>query len=62
MNLAVNSKRERSMPPVSGLLTTLSYLFPQLGRALQPALNRRGRRIKRELKQKMRATLESGEE
>lgn len=61
MRLAVNDKRERSMPPVSGLLTTLSYLFPRLGRALQPALVRRGRRIKRQLKQKLRATAGTGE-
>ncbi len=53
--LALNDKRERSMPPISGGLTMLSYLFPWLGRALQPALNRRGRRIKRELKARMRA-------
>lgn len=56
MKLAVNDKRERSMPPVSGLLTTLSYLFPWLGRLLQPLLNRRGRRVKRQLREKLRAT------
>ncbi|MEX0824069.1 MAG: SDR family oxidoreductase [Woeseia sp.] len=55
MDLAVNDRRERSMPPVSGLLTTMSYLFPWLGRALQPALDRRGRRVKLKLKQQMRA-------
>lgn len=55
MALTQNDRRERSMPPVSGLLTTLSYLFPALGRALQPALNRRGRRVKRELKERLRA-------
>lgn len=55
LQLATNDKRERSMPPASGLLTTLSYLFPALGRALRPALDRRGRRIKRELKAKLRA-------
>jgi short-subunit dehydrogenase len=54
MNLCLNDKRERSMPPVSGLLTTLSYLFPWLGRLLQPMLIRRGRRVKRELREKMR--------
>ncbi len=59
MDLCLNEKRERSMPPVSGLLTTLSYLFPALGRALQPALNRRGRRVKRELKERMRGTTDA---
>lgn len=55
MELTLNDRRERSMPPVSGLLTTMSYLFPPLGRALQPLLNRRGRRVKRELKRRMHA-------
>lgn len=50
MKLCVNSKRERSMPPISGGLTMLSYLFPWLGRIIQPMLDRRGRRIKRQLK------------
>jgi hypothetical protein len=50
MKLAVNDKRERSMPPISGLLTTLSYLFPRFGGWLRPALLRRGRRVKNRLK------------
>lgn len=50
MELAVNEKRERSMPPVSGLLTTLSYVFPGLGRLLRPALIRKGRKVKKRLK------------
>jgi short-subunit dehydrogenase len=50
MDLAVNDKRERSMPPLSGVLTTLSYLFPRLGHWLRPALLRRGRRVKERLK------------
>ncbi len=55
VDLAVNDKREASMPPASGLLTTLSYLFPGLGRLLQPALLRRGRRVKQRLKAKLQA-------
>jgi short-subunit dehydrogenase len=58
MELAVNDKREASMPPVSGLLTTMSYLFPRLGKLLQPALLRRGRKVKERLKAKLQA--ESG--
>ena len=50
LKLCVNSKRERSMPPVSGLLTTLTYLFPRLGRALRPLLSVHGRRVKKKLK------------
>lgn len=55
MDLAVNDKRERSMPPVSGLLTTLSYLFPSLGKALRPALDKKGRKVKQQLKAKMKS-------
>jgi short-subunit dehydrogenase len=55
MKLCINDKRERSMPPVSGFLTTMTYLFPGIGRALRPVLERRGRRVKRRLKAQMRA-------
>ena len=55
LQLAVNDRRERSMPPFSGLLTTLSYLFPWLSRAFAPALERKGRRVKHELVKKIRA-------
>ena len=55
VKLAVNTKRERSMPPVSGLLTTLIYLFPAIGRLLRPLLEFKGRRVKRRLKAKLRA-------
>jgi short-subunit dehydrogenase len=55
LRLCWNEKLERSMPPISGLLTMLTYLFPPLGRALRPALAARGRRVKRDLKAKMRA-------
>jgi short-subunit dehydrogenase len=54
MDLALNDKREQSMPRSSGILTTASYLFPALGRALRPALVRKGRRVKERLKAKMR--------
>lgn len=54
LSLVGNNKRERSMPPISGLLTTLTYLFPGLGRLAQPLLIRRGRSVKRKLKARMR--------
>lgn len=61
LNLAANNKRERSMPPVSGLLTTILYLFPGLARLLQPLLILKGRSVKRQLKAKIRqAEEESG--
>lgn len=53
MKLCVNNKRERSMPPVSGVLTTLTYLFPGFARALRPAFESKGRRVKRKLKAQM---------
>jgi short-subunit dehydrogenase len=56
LDLCVNDKRERSMPPASGLLTTLSYLFPRLGMWLRPALLRKGRRVKQQLKSRRAKT------
>jgi short-subunit dehydrogenase len=55
MKLCINKKRERSMPPVSGLLTTLTYLFPAFARALRPSFESKGRRVKRKLKAQMQA-------
>ncbi len=55
IKLCANDKRERSMPPLSGLLTTVSYLFPGIGNMMRPLLLAKGRRVKRELKAKMRA-------
>lgn len=55
LKLCVNEQRERSMPPISGFLMTLTYLVPSIGRAMRPMLAAKGRRVKRELKAKMRA-------
>ncbi len=55
MKLCTNDKRERSMPPISGLLTTITYLFPAVGRFMLPMLAARGRRVKRRLKAEIRA-------
>ena len=54
-DLVLNDKRERSMPPFSGFLSTLNYLLPSLGRVLRPTLEAKGRKVKRQLKAKMRA-------
>ncbi len=54
LNLVANNKRERSMPPISGLLTTIMYLFPWLGRLVLPLMIRKGRNVKRKLKAQMR--------
>lgn len=50
LKLCHDDRRERSMPPQSGVLTTLSYVFPAVGRWLTPMLTERGKRVKRELK------------
>jgi short-subunit dehydrogenase len=60
LDLCVNEARERSMPPSSGVLTTLSYLFPRLGLWLRPALLKKGRRVKQRLKSQMAAQAEAG--
>jgi short-subunit dehydrogenase len=58
LDLCGNSQREQAMPAISGLLTTVSYLLPWLGRALRPTLERKGARVKKELKAKARAERE----
>ncbi len=58
LNLVANNKRERSMPPISGLLTTIMYLFPWLRRLVLPLMIRKGRNVKRKLKAQIRKTEE----
>lgn len=58
LKLVVNDKRERSMPPMSGFLTTAIYLMPGLGRMVRPLLEIKGRRVKRRLKAQMRELAE----
>ena len=54
LDLCGNKQREISMPRISGLLTTLMYLMPRLGRTIRPLFERRGARIKAKLKAKGR--------
>lgn len=61
MQLCLNDKRERSMPPIGGAMTTLTYLFPSFGRKLRPFLERRGRKIKRALKAEIAAQKRASE-
>lgn len=56
LDLCGNKQRELAMPAISGILTTVSYLMPWLGRALRPMLERRGARVKKELKAQARGT------
>ncbi|MBA6415032.1 SDR family NAD(P)-dependent oxidoreductase [Colwellia sp. 6M3] len=51
VSVARGEKTEISLPIVSGWLTTVSYLFPKLRRALRPALYRKGRKMKEQYKQ-----------
>ncbi len=55
LDLCGNNQREQAMPAISGVLTTVSYLVPWLGRALRPTLERKGKRVKKELKAKAKA-------
>lgn len=59
LDLCGNNVREISMPRISGLLTTATYLMPWLGRKMRPALERRGAEVKRRLK-KERAARQGG--
>jgi short-subunit dehydrogenase len=52
LDLCGNNQVEISMPWVSGLLTTSSYLIPWLGRWLRPMLERRGANVKAKLKRR----------
>lgn len=48
--LVDNDVLDLPMPRISGYLTTISYLFPGIGRALRPMLEKKGRRTKERLK------------
>ena len=56
LDLCGNNQREVSMPPSRGLLTTLLYLFPSIGRQLAPSLEKKGARVKAEIKRKRAAS------
>jgi short-subunit dehydrogenase len=50
LDLCGNDRREKSLPAISGLLTTVLYLFPWLNPHVRPLLERKGARVKRRLK------------
>ncbi|MDH3546153.1 MAG: hypothetical protein OEN22_03590, partial [Gammaproteobacteria bacterium] len=58
LDLCGNNQVEQSLPRISGALTTLTYLMPQLGRLVRPTLERKGARVKRDLKKKTRQQAE----
>lgn len=47
---------ERAEPPLSGALTTLGYLWPALGRALRPLMERKGQRVRERIQRDGRPT------
>ncbi len=55
LDLCGNNILEQSMPKLSGVLTSITYLMPWLGRMARPTLERRGARAKRELKARSKA-------
>ena len=56
LDLCGNNITEKSMPPISGFLATVTYLVPWIGRQMRPVLERKGQRVKKKLKaeQKLR--------
>lgn len=50
VELVDDATLDKPLPRISGYLTTISYLFPRIGRALRPALERKGARTKARLK------------
>jgi hypothetical protein len=50
LDLCGNQQRELAMPPLSGVLTSISGSMPWLARMLRPSLERKGQRVKAELK------------
>ena len=55
LDLCGNKQRELAMPRISGVLTTLTYLLPWLGRAVKPSLEKRGQKVKKALKAQARS-------
>jgi short-subunit dehydrogenase len=54
LDLCGNELREQTMPASSRFLTTATYLFPWLGKQLRPMLERKGQKVKAELKAEAR--------
>jgi len=54
LDLCSNNLREQSMPRTSGLLTMMAYIFPWLGTAVRPMLERKGAAVKAKIKAERR--------
>ncbi len=55
LDLCSNTIQDEALPKISGALTTVIGLMPWLGRALRPSLERKGQRVKKQLKARARA-------
>ena len=55
LDLCGNTIQDQALPKITGVLTTVIGLMPWLGRALRPSLERKGQRVKKQLKAKSRA-------
>ena len=53
LDLCSNNQREKAMPAITGVLTTMNYLMPWFGRLLRPLLERKGARVRRRLKKNL---------
>ena len=60
LKICTNAKREKTMPPVSGILATMVYLFPWFGRLARPLLERKGREVKRKMIAEMHRKRQEG--
>lgn len=49
LDLCGNNVREQCMHTSSRIFTTVTYLFPRLGRTLRPLFEKKGRRVKKRL-------------
>ncbi len=56
LDLCGNDQREKSMPAISGVLTTLMYLLPWVSPRVRLLLERKGARVKRKLKARAKST------
>ncbi len=55
LDLCGNNVREQPMPRSSGILTTVAYLAPWIGKFLRPMLEKKGARVKARLKAERKA-------
>lgn len=53
VDLSSNDRFERKMPWQSGLLTTLGYIAPFVGRVVRPLLERKGRAARERLRERL---------